>query len=86
MSTILSILAAAEAAGEHAAEQAEEHHKSEAPFFIAGGLFALFAVLISVFGFRTPDFPSSERAARGVMVGSVVGWMAAVGMAIYVAL
>jgi hypothetical protein len=82
MSTVMSILAAAEAAGEHA----EEAEKSEVPFFIAGGLWALFAVVISVFGFLRPDFPTSDGAARGVMAASVVGWLSAVSIAIYVAL
>jgi len=76
------LLAAAEAA-EHAAE---EHHKSEAPFFIMGGLFATFAVLISVFGFKNPDFPDNAGAARGVMTVGVVLMLAAVSSAVYVAL
>jgi hypothetical protein len=69
------------AAAEHAAE---EHHKSELPFFLAGGMLASFAVIISIVGFKKPDFPASEGAARGVMaVGSllVAGAMA---MIIYV--
>src|SRR5215207_8993036 len=57
------ILAAAEAA-EHLAE---EHEKSEMPFFLAGGLWAAFAIAISVYGFRDPDFPDSAGVARGVM-------------------
>jgi hypothetical protein len=84
MSTILSILAAAEAAGEHAVEH--EEHKSEAPFFIAGCVWALFAVVISVVGFKRPDFPNTDGAIRGLYVASVFGWMTAVSMAIYVAL
>src|SRR5687768_10331718 len=58
------ILAAAEVA-EHAA--GEEHHKSEMPFFVAGGLLAAYAVAVSVYGFRDPDFPDNAGAARGVM-------------------
>ena len=69
------------AAAEHAAE---EHHKSELPFFIAGGLLASFAVLISVFGFKRPDFPATEAAARGVMAVSVVFVAAAMAMIVYV--
>ncbi|MDQ3675900.1 MAG: hypothetical protein M3401_03700 [Actinomycetota bacterium] len=81
MSAILSILAAAEAAGEPA-----EEHRSEVPFFVAGGLLAIWAVVISVFGFTRPDFPSSEGAARGVMALSAVLVAAAMSMAVYVAL
>lgn len=72
--TLSTILAAAEhAAGatseEHAA--AEEAHKSETPFFIAGAILVAFALLISVVGFKKPDFPGTSGAARGVMALSV---------------
>ena len=80
------LLAVAEqtgAAAEHAAEEAE---KSEVPFFIAGGLFAAFAVAISVYGFKKPDFPATASAARGVMTVSTILMLTAVSTAIYVAL
>jgi hypothetical protein len=73
------------AAAEHAAEAAEEHHKSELPFFVMGGLFATFAVLISVFGFKRPEFPGDGGAARAVMSVGVVLMLGAVGSAVYVA-
>jgi hypothetical protein len=63
MSTIL-------AAAEHAAAGAE-HEKSELPFFIVGGCLAAFAILVSVIGFKKPDFPGSAGAARGLMALSV---------------
>ena len=68
-----------------AAEAAEEHHRSEAPFFIAGGVLAAFAVLISVVGIMRPDFPTSSGAARGVMGLGAVLVLAAMSMAVYVA-
>ena len=71
------------AAAEHVAE---EHEKSELPFFVAGGLFAAFAVAISVFGFKRPDFPATAAAARGVMAAGALMVTAAVSTAIYVAL
>ena len=71
------------AAAEHAAE---EHHKSELQFFIAGGLLVAFAIIISVVGFKKPDFPANEQAARGVMAVSVLLVAGALGSAIYVAL
>ena len=77
------ILAAAEVA-EHAA--GEEHHKSEMPFFVAGGLLAAYAIAVSVYGFRDPDFPDNAGAARGVMSVGVLLTIAAVFCAIYVAL
>ena len=69
------------AAAEHAAE---EHHKSELPFFIAGGLLACFAVIISVVGFKRPEFPGNGAAARGVMAVSAVLVAGAMAMIIYV--
>src|SRR4051812_43862159 len=76
------ILAAAETA-EHLAE---EHEKSELPFFVMGGLWALFAIAISVYGFKEPDFPDTAGVARGVMSAGVLLTLGAVGSAIYVAL
>ena len=64
---------------------AEEQHKSEAPFFIAGAILVAFAVLISVLGFTRPDFPGSAMAARGVMALSAALVLAAMSMAVYVA-
>jgi hypothetical protein len=71
------------AAAEHAAE---EHHKSELPFFVAGGLLVAFAIIISVVGFKKPEFPANDQAARGVMALSVALVAGALGSAIYVAL
>ena len=65
---------------------AEHVEKSKLPFFIMGGLFASYAVAISVFGFKRPDFPTNAAAARGVMSAGVVLMLAAVSSAIYVAL
>ena len=79
------IIAAAEHAAS-AAEHLEEHEKSEVPFFIAGSAFALFAVLISVYGFKNPDFPATSAAARMVMSAGAVLMLSAVGTAVYVAL
>ncbi len=71
--TLSTILAAAEhgaaAAGEHGAA-AEEHH-NETPFFVAGAILVVFSILISVFGFKRPDFPGNASAARGVMTLSI---------------
>jgi hypothetical protein len=50
-----------------AAGSAAEPEKSELPFFLAGGLLASFAVVMSVVGFKKPDFPATQTAARGVM-------------------
>ena len=77
MSLMSTILAAAE----HTAEAGAEHHRSELPFFLMGGCLALYAVIISVIGFKRPDFPGNAVAARGVMgLGAtlVLGTMAAI--------
>jgi hypothetical protein len=55
------------------------------PFFIAGGVLASFAVVISVVGFRRPDFPANEAAARGVMAIGTVLVAATMAMIVYVA-
>lgn len=88
MSVLATILAAAEAGGQAAAEAgghaAEEEHKSEAPFFIVGGLLATFAVVISVIGFKKPDFPGDATAARGVMALGITLVLATLISVIYV--
>ena len=71
------------AAAEHATE---EHHKSQLPFFLGGGLLVAFAIIISIVGFKKPEFPANEQAARGVMAVSVALVAGALGTAIYVAL
>jgi hypothetical protein len=78
--TLSTILAAAE----HAAEAAGEEHKSETPFFVAGVILVTFAIIISVFGFKRPDFPGNARAARGVMALSIALVAAAMFSIVYV--
>jgi len=65
------------------AEQAAEPEKSKVPFYIAGGLLAAFAVVISVFGFTRPDYPSTVVGQRVVMMVSAIMVLGAVSMAIY---
>jgi hypothetical protein len=85
--TISTILAVAEhaagATGEHA-KGAVEHHKSETPFFVAGVILVSFAILISVVGFKQPEFPGNSGAARGVMALSVTLVLAAMISIVYV--
>ncbi len=82
----MSVLATILAAAEHAAEAAAEHEeKSEAPFFIIGGVLAVFAVAISVYGMRKPDFPADASAARGVMTLGLTLTVATMASIIYVA-
>ncbi len=44
---------------------------SKVPFFIAGGVLAVYAVVLAAIGLRPPDFPGSG-AARGVICVSFV--------------
>lgn len=74
--TVSTILAAAEAAA--------EHEKSETPFFVAGGVLAGFAILISLVGFKRPTFPGSAGAQAGVMALSVCLVAAAMVSIVYV--
>ena len=86
--TLSTILAAAEHAAGAASEEhaAGEEHKSETPFFIAGAILVVFAIAISVIGFKRPEFPDTAGAARGVMALSATLVAATVATAIYVAL
>lgn len=86
--TLSTILAAAEHAAGAASEEhaAGKEHKSETPFFIAGAILVVFAIAISVIGFKRPEFPDTAGAARGVMALSATLVAATVATAIYVAL
>lgn len=86
--TLSTILAVAEHAAGATSEEhaAAEEHKSEAPFFITGAILVVFAIAISVVGFKTPDFPGSAGAARGIMALSATLVAATVFSAIYVAI
>jgi len=67
-----------------AAEHAAQPEKSELPFFLIGGSLAAFAIVISVVGFKQPDFPANASAARGVMALSVTLVLATMVTIIYV--
>jgi hypothetical protein len=72
MTVIATILAAAEA------------EKSKTPFFIIGICLVGFAICISVFGFKRPDFPGNAGAARGVMALSATLVLAVMVTILYV--
>jgi hypothetical protein len=67
-----------------AIQAAAEAEKSKTPFFIAGAALASFAVLISVFGMRNPDFPKDEGTTRGVMAFSVMLVLVTMSAIVYV--
>ena len=47
-----------------------------------GGALAAWAVVLGFIGLRSPDFPGSERGARGVMAISAVLVVAAMAAAV----
>jgi hypothetical protein len=61
---------------------AEESEPSKAPFYVAGGVLAAWAVLVSAFGIRQAEFPASTTAMRGVIVVSAVLVATTVAMAL----
>jgi len=66
-----------------AAEEAAE--PSKVPFFIAGGAFAAWAIVLFVVGMRTPGFPNGQGAERGIIAVSVVLMAAAMATAVITA-
>jgi hypothetical protein len=45
----------------------DEHEPSKTPFYIGGGILALWAVILGFIGLRSESFPATKGAARGVM-------------------
>jgi hypothetical protein len=69
-----ALIFAAEAAGDE---------KSKVPFYVAGGLLALWAVAVSAIGIsRHEEWPATPGAARGVMGLSAVLVVAAMATAV----
>jgi len=55
---------------------------SKVPFYIAGALLAVWAVVLAGIGLTRPGFPYSERGGRGVMLVSLLLMALAIAMAI----
>ncbi len=55
---------------------------SKVPFYIAGLLLALWAVVLSAVGLTRPDFPYGAQGQRAVMLVSLVLMVFALAMAI----
>jgi hypothetical protein len=64
---------------------AEEAEKSKVPFFIAGGLFAAWAIVLFVVGMRTRSFPGGQSGERTVIAVSLVLMLAAMATAVITA-
>jgi hypothetical protein len=55
---------------------------SKVPWYIAGGVLALYAVVLSTIGLRRPDFPFNRRGQRLVILVSFVLIVIAIASAI----
>jgi len=55
---------------------------SKVPFFIAGGVLALWAVVLAGIGLTRPSFPYNVRGQRSVIAISLILMIVAVAMAI----
>ncbi|HYF27972.1 MAG TPA: hypothetical protein VD931_19675 [Baekduia sp.] len=55
-----------------AAEAAHGEETSKTAFYVAGGVLAGWAVLLSMIGLSRSDWPQNDGAARGVMAISAV--------------
>jgi trimethylamine:corrinoid methyltransferase-like protein len=45
---------------------------SKVPFYIAGAVLVVWAVVLAGIGLTQPEFPGSERGTRGVMTISLI--------------
>jgi hypothetical protein len=66
-----------------AAEEAAE--PSKGPFYVAGGLFAAWAIVLFAVGMRSQSFPGSQTVERGVIAVSAVLMAAAMATAVITA-
>jgi hypothetical protein len=60
----------------------DDHEPSKTPFYIAGGLLALWAVLLGFIGLRSETFPANSGGQRTVMGISVLLVVLALAMAL----
>jgi hypothetical protein len=56
---------------------------SKVPFYIAGAVFALWAVVLAFAGLTRPEFPYNQRGQRGVILVSLLLAVIAIAMAIH---
>jgi hypothetical protein len=55
---------------------------SKVPFYIAGGVLVIWALVLAGVGLTRPSFPTNERGMRGVMAISAVLMLFAMAMAV----
>jgi hypothetical protein len=64
------------------AQETAEHESSKTPFYIAGIVAAVWAIALFAIGMRSPSFPGSPGAQRGVIAVSVVVVVAAMASSV----
>jgi hypothetical protein len=64
------------------AQETAEHEPSKTPFYIAGLAAAVWAIALFTIGMRSPSFPGSPGAQRGVIAVSVVVVIAAMASSV----
>ena len=64
---------------------AEEAERSETPFYVAGCVFAAWAIFVGVRGLRSESFPASASQGRAISAISVLLAAICMGLAVYVA-
>ena len=79
MSTLASILVFAQEAAHGAAEHEET---SKTPFYVLGGLLAVYAVVLAAIGIKKHDFPGSQGATRGIFAFSTLLVVAAMASSV----
>jgi hypothetical protein len=67
------------------AAEAAEHEKSKTAFYLLGGLAAAWAIILFAIGMRSPAFPGSAAAQRGVIGISVLVVIGAMASAVLTA-
>jgi hypothetical protein len=64
------------------AQETSEHESSKTAFYVLGALAAVWAIVLFAVGMRSPSFPGSLNAQRGVIAVSVVVVVAAMASSV----
>jgi hypothetical protein len=64
------------------AAETAEHESSKLAFYLLGGVAAVWAIVLFAVGMRSPTFPDSPAAQRGVIAISVLVVLGAMASAV----
>jgi uncharacterized membrane protein YuzA (DUF378 family) len=64
------------------AAETDEHESSKTAFYLLGGVAAVWAIVLFAVGMRSPSFPDSPGAQRGVIAISVLVVVGAMASAV----